>query len=144
MLSLADHANLESGVAFPSIERIAERSKLSCRQVQRALRLLEASGELRRERNAGPNGVNLYRLTLGDNMSGVTICQGDISGQGGDISGQKHVRNVTRNRKEPSLEPSLEPSKKKRTARFMVWLSYDSKVSGFCFKTAWIVSTKGF
>ena len=72
MLAIADHCNEDGGGAYPSIKALAEKARVSTRTVKRQLQLLEESGELIIERNAGPKGVNLYQVTFqrgGDNLS---------------------------------------------------------------------------
>lgn len=44
LLAIADHVGDTTGEAWPSIERVADRTSLSHRTVQRSLRTLEARG----------------------------------------------------------------------------------------------------
>ena len=63
LVAIADEAD-NSGVGWPSVDRIAERSGLSRRQVQRALKDLIEMGELER-RLTHPNGPwPVYRIIL--------------------------------------------------------------------------------
>lgn len=65
LLVIADEAD-SYGVAWPSIARIATRSKLSERQVQRSIKDLSVLGELAR-RPKHPNGPwPVYRIVLPD------------------------------------------------------------------------------
>jgi len=61
---LADRTNDRRGVSWPSVASIARDVVCSCRKVQSAIKALEKRGLLSVERNAGPKGCNLYRLTL--------------------------------------------------------------------------------
>jgi hypothetical protein len=65
MLALAWFAD-ERGWAYPSVSRLAERARMTTRNVNLVLARLKASGELEVRLNAGPKGSNLYRITLPD------------------------------------------------------------------------------
>ena len=72
MLAIADHCNEDGGGAYPSITALADKARVHPRTVKRQLQVLEDSGELVVDRNAGPKGVNFYRITFqrgGDNLS---------------------------------------------------------------------------
>jgi hypothetical protein len=69
LLAIADYAHEDGSGAYPAIETLARKSRLSLRQTRRAIQTLVQAGELVVEHNKGPNRVNLYR---------VTFCQGDI------------------------------------------------------------------
>ena len=64
MLATAGRCSEYGGGADLSIADLAERARVSTRTVKRELQILEESGELVIERNAGPNGENLYRVTF--------------------------------------------------------------------------------
>jgi hypothetical protein len=65
LLTIADFVNEgKGGVAWPGVSKLAQRTRLSERQVQRKIRALERSGELQVSRGAGPKGTNLYRICL--------------------------------------------------------------------------------
>lgn len=64
LLALADHAGHDGGDAWPSVGRLADRCGMSERTVQVALRQLVDLGEIEVASQAGPGGVNRYRLTL--------------------------------------------------------------------------------
>lgn len=74
LLAIADNANGETGIAWPSVGYIAKKTRLSERQVIRQIARLEEIGELSVKRNAGVNGVNHYRVTI-SKEEGVTSCQ---------------------------------------------------------------------
>lgn len=61
---LADRVNDKNGVCWPSVQKIADDVCCSVRKVQGVLKELEKRGLISVERNAGPKGCNLYRLTL--------------------------------------------------------------------------------
>jgi len=63
MLAIADHADAR-GVAWPSVPTLAKRCRMSDRNANHLLAKLAVSGELEIQRNAGPRGTNLYRVTL--------------------------------------------------------------------------------
>lgn len=61
MLALADHAN-DDGLSFPSIARLARRTRSSPSTVRRHLRSLQAEGRVVVEAREGTS--NLYRIVL--------------------------------------------------------------------------------
>lgn len=63
LLSLAEHAG-NDGSCYPSMRRIAERTRLSLRGAQTAMRALEAKGAIRTSRNIGPHGCNRYTAVM--------------------------------------------------------------------------------
>jgi hypothetical protein len=63
LLAIADHAD-DDGYAYPGVDRLAGRARVTSRHVRRLLRILESSGELVIQPGAGPRGVNLYRVML--------------------------------------------------------------------------------
>lgn len=74
LLALADFAH-DNGVAFPSVQTLARKARLSERQTQRALASLVKKGELKVKKGAGPSGTNLYRVLLA-----VSLAGGDTGG----------------------------------------------------------------
>lgn len=68
MLALADWCN-DEGICWPSITKLAEKSRLSERQTQYVLRSLESDGELYVERSTGGrNKRSTYYLTPGQTV----------------------------------------------------------------------------
>lgn len=67
LLAIADFAD-DDGWAFPSVATLARRCRMQRRNAIYTLAELEASGELEVKKKAGPFGVNLYRITLGENV----------------------------------------------------------------------------
>ena len=64
MLALADYANTD-GVAWPAVEKLAEKTRCSERSVHRALKWLEEEiHELRIEHNKAQHRRNRYQLLL--------------------------------------------------------------------------------
>jgi Helix-turn-helix domain len=81
LLAIANYAD-ENGRAYPSIPTLAQRGRMSERNAQYCIQHLEALGELKVERNAGPHGCHLFQVTIpeggeliapGANSSGVKI-----------------------------------------------------------------------
>jgi Helix-turn-helix domain len=64
LLAIADYVNDQKGVAWPGVPTLAQKTRLSERQLQRTIRALERSGELKVFRNAGPKGTNFYRICI--------------------------------------------------------------------------------
>jgi biotin operon repressor len=62
MLALADRAD-DNGYCWPSIDDLAERTKLSPRAVQKAIATLAEIGELDVENGGGRHRPNRYRIT---------------------------------------------------------------------------------
>ncbi len=62
-LAIADNAN-DSGLAWPGIDYLARKSRMSRRSVISLLHALEDSGEILVQRNQGPKGCNLYILPI--------------------------------------------------------------------------------
>lgn len=98
LLAIADNANTETKLAWPSMEYLAKKTRLSRRQVIRLISIIEQSGELEVLRSAR---FNRYRIHIdGDILSpsnkndsdiseGVSDTQGmngDTQGMNGDIA----------------------------------------------------------
>jgi Helix-turn-helix domain len=63
LLAIADYTN-DDGFAFPAISTLARKARMSKRNAQRWVRVLEQDGELNVLRNQGRGGVNLYKICL--------------------------------------------------------------------------------
>ncbi|MBW7055751.1 helix-turn-helix domain-containing protein [Paracoccus bogoriensis] len=63
LLALADHAD-DSGRCFPSIARLAKGTGYSERAIQGHLKTLERRGVVKVAKGAGPNGVNVFAISL--------------------------------------------------------------------------------
>jgi hypothetical protein len=107
LLVLADHAHDDGTHAFPSVEKIARKSRLSRRGAQLALRRLERLGAIEPTGSAGPHRPRSYRVVMGEPTSLRTGCTREVS----DIEGrsERHV-GARRSSPKPSVEPSVEPS----------------------------------
>jgi hypothetical protein len=70
-LSLADHADNNTGECWPSIKRIADRCSLSDRGVQKAIVALVTLGVISVAEKAGKNGVNVYRFSSPQSVNGT-------------------------------------------------------------------------
>ena len=124
LLAIADNAN-DAGTAWPSVDTIARKARCSERRAQRHLRRLEALGELQVEKQAGPRGCNLYRVTVcrpdvsatpGDGLTGDSLGGGDGLTGGQMVQGGV-AKTATGGVTPPSPEPSLnhqEPSSYKK------------------------------
>jgi hypothetical protein len=110
LLSLADYAD-EKGVAFPSVDTLAGKVRMTPRNVQLLLRKLEADGEIVIKANAGPGGANRYRLTFqgGEKFSSQNGTDngggGEIQREGGEIQRAKGVKPAS---PDPSLDPPVQ------------------------------------
>jgi hypothetical protein len=120
-LAIADHAN-DEGVAWPSVDSLGRKARMSSRNVQLALARLQESGALAIEHGQGGHGCNLYRLwttRTPENTSPPKTFQGEKSNRGGEVfdrGGEKNdVQGVNPASPEPSVksskESSLEPSR---------------------------------
>lgn len=63
LLAIADFAD-DEGRAYPAVKKLSEKTALDERSVQRSVQSLISLGELAVDRNTGPHGVNVYRVTL--------------------------------------------------------------------------------
>ncbi len=104
LLAIADFAD-ESGVAYPSVETLANKSRLSERQTQYVLKSLQDQGELEVMKNAGPRGCNLFRV--------LKLHPRSLQHRGGAVCDIKGVQPTA---PEPSVEPSIEPPVRENTS----------------------------
>ena len=65
LLALADYAN-DNGICWPGVPALAKKARVSERYVRELLGDLEDGGYITRELNAGPSGVNTYKVLVGD------------------------------------------------------------------------------
>ena len=79
LLAIADHCHDDGDGAYPSINTLAKKTRLTRRNVQLLLRKLEVLGELEVNRSAGPRGVNVFRVVMSDGVQTLhpEILQGD-------------------------------------------------------------------
>jgi hypothetical protein len=64
LLAIADWCNKDGTHAYPSLPMIAERTRLSVRQVQRIISTLEEAGELRIQRGRGRGIAHVYTIPM--------------------------------------------------------------------------------
>jgi DNA-binding Lrp family transcriptional regulator len=90
LLVLADHANSEGGLAYPSVERIARMSRISKRGVQYALRRLVERGALQIQHPATNKRPTVYCFPA---FRGASYSpQAKIRGAMSDVLGVQPVR----------------------------------------------------
>lgn len=77
LLAIADYAKDDGSGAWPSLQRLAEKTLFSERNVRYLLRKLEESGELAIHHGAGPHGANRYTITL---VNWQPACEADEQG----------------------------------------------------------------
>ena len=108
LLAIADFAD-ENGRAWPSIETLAKKIRMSTRSAQMMVRRLVEDGELQVEQNAGPHGCNVYHVLCleGEKFAGVKSLQGEKFVGGGEKNDTKGVKRAS---PEPSLDPPIDPS----------------------------------
>ena len=114
LLAIADYAN-EDNRAWPSIGTLAAKIRMSERNTQILMRKIMDAGELEMQQNAGPNGTNVYRITLGKGGENFTPLGGENFAPGGAKPSTEGVKNSAQGgaiaiAPEPSLDPSVEPS----------------------------------
>lgn len=66
------HANYETGIAFPSIELISEKSGISCAQIKRELKVLEVAGYLKKSKRGRSNCYTLQEKIQVKDKNGST------------------------------------------------------------------------
>ena len=151
LLCLADHANVERRSCWPSLETIAQRSRLTVRQVRRILRWLEEIGEITTVPGGGRRRTNLYVIAdlNPDISSGVetrTFATGnpDICDQTRTFATGKPDTGVLRTINEPSKEPSGEPSPRSRAPGSFTdfFETYPRKANRAGAERAWKTATR--
>ena len=102
LLAIADHAHDDGSGAYPTVQRLADKSRMTGRNVQLLLKRLETNGDLIIIPNGGPFGANLYQIPLGgENFSGVKT---DVLG--GEIQGNILAKGIS---PKPSLNHQRQP-----------------------------------
>ncbi len=102
LLVLADHAHDDGTSAYPSVETIARKARLSRRGTFDALKRLTAQGALMRE-GKGPRGTVCYRITMPNTVQplhGAAIAPVQSAAQEGAVTSTQGVQS-------PAPEPSL-------------------------------------
>ena len=97
MLAIADNAN-EQGIAYPSLNTLAKKTRITRRNVIFLVKKLIRSGELRVEVGRGPRRTNIYHVVIedGENFSPRMKSQGENQRQ---LEGERAM----------SPEPTTEP-----------------------------------
>jgi hypothetical protein len=121
LLAIADNAHDDGGGAYPSIDTLARKARMTGRNVNILLKALVADGEIAVDPGAGPHGVNVYRVLLPglvtpENISPLKTFHPEKSDAGGvkksagggEKIGTGGVKPVS---PKPSLEPSNKPSR---------------------------------
>ena len=97
LLAIADFAD-DNGSAYPAVETLAKKARVSERTVQYSLRALVKLGELAILQGEGPRGCNLYRV---QNLQGAPC-----DNQGVQDTTKGGAVGCTRTISKPSIEPS--------------------------------------
>lgn len=111
LLALADCAQDDGRNAFPSVETLARKARMSERNARYCLRRLEESGEIERIGKHGP-GTTIYRICIekwGANLAGANLAGGQFDAPQGGNPFPKGGQPVA---PEPSItviEPSIPP-----------------------------------
>lgn len=113
LLALADNANNETHLAWPSVRDLARRSRMSERQVRNILRQLEAAKEIRCVEPGGMYGskrrATVYRVFHPADR-GEIIAGGKPASATGEISAPQGGNPASA---QPSVEPPKNPSGQK-------------------------------
>lgn len=103
LLAIANHADADGGLAFPSVGMIADEARVSRATVFRAISNLVALGELDVNHGKGRGRRNTYRLK-GCQPGTLNVAERVSSGDKRVSSArQKGLTGATQNRQEPSL-----------------------------------------
>lgn len=118
MLAIADFAD-DAGIAFPSMERLANKARLTQRRAQQLIADLVKSGELAVERGGGKRRTNTYRVTLKSfrgitpkSFRGINTAKGEILSAKGEISGSQTLKPASPSTTsyDPSVIHHIDPS----------------------------------
>jgi len=124
LLAIADHAHDDGTAAYPSIQTLAAKTRLTPRRVQGILNQLKEAGELIIERRTGPNQVNVYTIPMVPRAEGGANETGAVAGatrhgeyfssSGGDgdftMKTLHDEKSTLHTAMEISPKPSIEPS----------------------------------
>lgn len=124
VLCLADHSN-DDGVCWPSINRLAERTRIDRRNIMRHLQSLEAMGYLEITRTPGrPNRYTVHATRDDITTSGKTITSGNsvtptrgktITGTRGKTITTPVVKSPPESSYNPNYEPPIQSSSNGKT-----------------------------
>jgi hypothetical protein len=133
-LAIADFAD-DEGNAYPSIATLSKKSRLSDRQVKRAIKNLESLNELQILRGTGPFGTNRYQLR-GDILSHDKMSWGVTNeARGGDIRDLGGVTPMSPNPSEETVRRNRHVRKGASFEKF--WNAYPRKKSKGDAEKAW-------
>jgi hypothetical protein len=105
LIALAEHAHDDGSRAFPKIETLMQRARMSRRGVQEALRRLEADGMIRPTGKV-PSGTVVYQLVMGGAVSAPRGADHDVAGA--QITTSRGASAAP----DPSLTNNVDPSGK--------------------------------
>ena len=109
LLALADWAGAD-GTCWPSTESIGRRARMTRRNAQKNLRLLEEAGYITTMPQSGPHGCNLYRINEGALDGGRHKDTGASPETQGGVAGD--AKGETPATPEPSLNLYSVPSER--------------------------------
>lgn len=142
LLAIADFSN-DHGEAYPSVQTLAQKSRLSTRQVQRTIRQICESGELVIAPVKGPKGCHKFRIQLdqpigGDKMSGdgVTKCQCDKMSGDGVTPTSPNPSLKKKKEKKGAVTKKLSP-KSTEKSWLQFWAAYPKRVAKKDARRAW-------
>jgi hypothetical protein len=99
LIVLAEHAHADGGEAFPSVDTIAHRTRMSRRGVQESLRRLEAEGHIVSD-GVSRKGTKVYRVLMSEQGGADRAPRADRAPAQNDAEGGAPRA------PEPSVEPS--------------------------------------
>lgn len=101
LLALADYAHDDGGGAYPSMDSLADKAKMTKRNVQLAMRRLEAMGEIVAE-GYHVSGARQWRILVTQGGEKSSSLGAKIFHGGGEKNDTNHVENFTLTVNEPS------------------------------------------
>lgn len=102
LLALADHAHDDGSAAYPSVETLARKARLSRRGTFEALKRLKRIGAISPEGH-GPRGTVSYRINMVQPMHGAATAPVQPGAAGGAVTSTQGVNPTA---PEPPIEPS--------------------------------------
>lgn len=132
LLALADFAN-DEGQCWPSVSRLAHKTRISERSIQYLLKSLVSDGRLLKLKSGGKRvgDSNVYRISLGCNP-----CTRGVEKEGLGVQTDA-VLGCTSFAPNPSVQPSIEQSHSERCLFERFWEHYPKKVGRVAALLAW-------